>query len=119
MVKQREIYMCNLKGIDSEYQGIHPCLVISVDVMNESNSKVMIVPITHQDKKRQPTHYYIYKDKYDFLLYDKNTILGEEITKVSKRRLQNKIGIISHKDFTYIRNRLDYNFDFFNYKNHK
>lgn len=110
-IKQREIYMCNLSGIDTEYQGIHPCLVLSVDIANQNNTKVIIVPITHQDKKRQPTHYYLYKSKYNYLLYEKNTVLCEEIQKVSNRRLQNKLGQISWNDLYYILDRLKYNFE--------
>lgn len=111
-IKQRDIYMCNLRGIDSEYRGVHPCLVVSANIINESSSKVTIVPITHQNKRRQPTHYYLFRDKYDFLLYDKNTILGEEINTVSKSRLMNKLGSVKFRDFIYIKRRLGFIFDY-------
>ena len=61
-VKQKEIYMCDLTldSVDSEQKGIHPVLVYSCDIRNNSSSNVNIFPLTHAFKKSQPTHYILY-----------------------------------------------------------
>lgn len=105
--------MCDLTGIGTEYQGVHPCIVLSIDIKNESSSNVIVAVITHQEKKRQPTHYYLYKEKYDFFKYPKNTVLCEEIKTIDKRRLEGKMGYISWNDFYYVLDRMKYNFESF------
>lgn len=105
-IKQRDVYMCSFKGMDSEYQGVHPCLVLSVNKMNENNSKITVAPITHQDKKKQPTHYYLYNDKYTYFSQEKNTLLCEDICTVSKNRLQKYMGKVAVKDFIHIKKRI-------------
>lgn len=111
--------MCNFNGTGSECKGIHPCVIISVNIRDETSKTVIVVPITHQDKKKQPTHYFLYKDKYDFFKYPKNTVLCDGVQTVDKVRLQRKMGYISWNDLYYILDRLKYNFEpyYSNYKN--
>jgi mRNA interferase MazF len=103
-VKQKEIYMCDLTldSVDSEQKGIHPVLVYSCDIRNNSSSNVNIFPLTHAFKKSQPTHYILYKSDYDFLSYDESTIECEECRSISKERLERYLGRISEEDFEKI-----------------
>jgi mRNA-degrading endonuclease toxin of MazEF toxin-antitoxin module len=103
-IKQRQIYMCDLDdgAIDSEQKGSHPVLIASCDVRNDSSSNVFVFPITHANKKFQPTHYAIYKQEYPFLSYDKSIIQCEEGRSISKTRLKRCLGEISEYDFEEI-----------------
>lgn len=99
-IKQRMIYMCDLPiGDGSEFSGIHPCLIASVDLRNKNSPNLYIFPITHSRKKYQPTHVKIYKRDYDFLKYEINTILCESGREISRSRLQRFVGEINEGDF--------------------
>lgn len=103
--------MCDFTGIGKEYKGIHPCIILSVDMKNETSETAIVAVITHQDKKRQPSHYYLYKEKYDFFKYPKNTVLCDTIQTIDKSRLEKKMGYISWNDLYYVLDRLKYNFE--------
>lgn len=99
-ITQRAIYMCDLPiGKCSEFSGLHPVLIASVDVRNESSPNIYIFPITHSRKKNQPTHVKIYKKNYDFLRYETSTILCESGREISRTRLQRFIGELTEEDF--------------------
>lgn len=102
-IKQGEVWMCNLpKGEDSEQMGVRPCLVMSLDIRNETSSNVFVFPITHAKKKDQPCHYILYKEHYPFFTYKENTVLCEEGRSISKNRLDRCIGVIFAKDLIEI-----------------
>lgn len=102
-IKQGEVWMCNLpKGEDCEQMGVRPCLVMSLDVRNETSSNVFVFPITHAKKKDQPCHYTLYKENYPFFTYKENTVLCEEGRSISKQRLERRLGCIFAKDLIEI-----------------
>lgn len=102
-IKQRMIYMCDLPiGIYSEFSGIHPCLIASVDIRNENSPNIYIFPITHANRKWQPTHYKLLKEVYPFFKYGTNTVLCESGREISRSRLQSYVGEISESDFCEI-----------------
>ena len=95
-IKQRMIFMCDLPiGDGSEFSGLHPVLIGSVDLRNKNSPNIYIFPITHAIKKYQPTHVKLYKVDYDFLKYESSTILCE--SEISRSRLQRFIGEIKDK----------------------
>ena len=99
-IKQRMIFMCDLPiGDGSEFSGLHPVLIGSVDLRNKNSPNVYIFPITHAIKKYQPTHVRICKADYDFLKYESSTILCESGREISRSRIQRFIGEISEDDF--------------------
>lgn len=99
VILQGDIYICNLKSnIGSEQDGNRPCLVIQINILNRTSNNVIVVPITSKVKKKLPTHIELYKKDYDFLYYDTNTVLCENIRSISKERLGKYIGNISKED---------------------
>ena len=40
IIKQGDIYMCDLDGIDSEQQGVHPVLIVSIDILNNTSKRI-------------------------------------------------------------------------------
>lgn len=100
LIEQKMIYICDLPiGVGSEFGGIHPVLISSVNLRNDTSPNVYIFPITHSKKKIQPTHIKILKKDYDFLKYDECTILCESGREISKKRLGKLLGEISEEDF--------------------
>ena len=90
-IKQGEVWMCNLpKGEDSEQMGVRPCLVMSLDIRNETSSNVFVFPITHAKKKDQPCHYILYKEHYPFFGYMRATkfLIGILVNFGTDRRAQ-------------------------------
>lgn len=111
-IKQRQVYMVAINDtIDHEQRGIRPCVVLSVDVQNENSDNIIVVFITHKNKKYQPTHWYLYNNDYNFFTFQKNTVLGESIRSISKNRLQRYIGEINYNDFYEILDCIKYNFE--------
>ena len=103
-ILQREIYMCDLTSgaIDHEQSGVHPVLIASCNIRNDTSGNVFVFPLTHSDKKIQPTHYILYQVEYPFLTYEKSIVLCEEGRSISKRRLKTLMGQISQQDFDEI-----------------
>ena len=103
-ILQREIYMCDLTSgaIDHEQSGVHPVLIASCNIRNDTSGNVFVFPLTHSDKKIQPTHYILYQVEYPFLTYEKSIVLCEEGRSISKRRLKRLMGQISQQDFDEI-----------------
>lgn len=115
-VRQRMIYMCDLPiGTGSEFSGIHPCLIASIDIRNDSSPNVYIFPITHATRKWQPTHFILLKDDYEFFKHINNTVLCESGREISRSRLQGYMGEISIKDFEEILKLKDYVFKEYSY----
>lgn len=103
-IKQKSIYMCDLSidSIENEQQGLHPVLIASTNIRNNTSNNIFIFPITHADKKEQPTHYQLLKENYNFFNYDINTVICEEGRSISKKRLVHYIGKIEKEDFDKI-----------------
>lgn len=101
-IKQGEIYICKLDGIESEQIGERPCLIIQVNALNNTSPNVIVIPITSKRKKKLPTHYLLNTDKYDFLFYKSNTVLCECIRTLSKRKVGKYIGMIDNYDLEQI-----------------
>ena len=70
MVKQGDVYMCNLSrnNVGHEQSGVRPVLVVSADIRNENSNNVFVFPITHARKKFQPCHYILSNKDYPFFM---------------------------------------------------
>ena len=99
-IHQGDIYMVNLSNdsIDHEQANVRPCIIASCDIRNCKSDNIFIFPITHAKKKKQPCHYKLYKEQYNFFTYKENTVLCEEGRSISKKRLERKLGSIELKD---------------------
>lgn len=111
IIRQRMIFMCDLPiGEGSEFSGVHPVLIGSVDLRNNNSPNIYIFPITHSLKKYQPTHVSLFKNDYDFFKYKVNTILCESGREVSRSRIQRYLGTISEDDFNRVLKQKEYTF---------
>lgn len=55
-------------------------------------------------------HYIIPQNKYDFFIYNTNTILLECLRDISIKRLERRLGTLEEDDIESIINRVTYNF---------
>ena len=103
-VHQGDVFMVNLSNdsIDHEQNNVRPCIIASCDIRNSKSDNIFIFPITHAKKKKQPCHYKLYKDQYNFFTYKENTVLCEEGRSISKKRLERKLGSILLNDLLEI-----------------
>ena len=109
-IYQGQIYICDLgdNNIGSEQSGERPCLVIQNNILNATSEIIIVIPITSKCKKVLPTHYILTNDKYNFLTYDKNTVLCECIRSLSKKRIKKLIGQIDNEDLEEILKTKEY-----------
>ncbi|MFA6662643.1 MAG: type II toxin-antitoxin system PemK/MazF family toxin [Bacilli bacterium] len=80
------VYMIDLgfSNLDSEQNGIRPCLIIQNDLGNKNSGTISVAPLTGQIKKNYPTHVKI--SRREGLDID-STICIEQTRVVSKRRM--------------------------------
>ena len=94
-IKRGEIFYADLSPVvGSEQGGVRPVLVIQNDVGNKYSPTVIVCAVTSQKKKEKlPTH--IEFRKGDFGLNKDSVALLEQIRTIDKRRLKDKIGVVS------------------------
>lgn len=111
-IKQGDIFMVNLKdGVANEENGIRPCVCVSCDSLTKNRNNVIIAPITSsENKKAMINHYKIPIGKYDFFIYERNTVLLECLRDISKKRLERKLGHLDNDDVLKIIEIINYNF---------
>jgi|GEM_PF-481144 len=80
------IYYIDLgfNNLDSEQEGIRPCLIISNNKGNENSSMLTIAPLTTKQKRPMPTHVKITTNEG---MRQDSIICLEQIRTVTKRRL--------------------------------
>lgn len=97
-----DIYYCDLGKeniVGSEQRGTRPVLIIQNDIGNKFSTTVIVAMITTKDKNLLPTHVDLYGYKN---LQPKCTVLLEQIRTVDKRRLREKVTIVSAEDMLKI-----------------
>lgn len=111
-IKQGDVFMVNLKdGIANEENGTRPCVCISCNSLTKNRNNVIIAPITSSaNKKSMINHYEIPIGKYDFFIYEKNTVLLECLRDITKKRLERRLGHLESDDIDNIIKKLTYNF---------
>lgn len=89
--KRMELWFAHLRKNTSTsvQEGDRPVLIVSNDVSNHYSNLVTVIPLTSQMKKlEQPTHHVIRG-----LLAEDSLILAEQITTVSKKCLERRVGV--------------------------
>lgn len=119
-IKQGDIYYCSLDKADetigSEQNLGRPCVILSLNILNDSRDNVIIVPITSStQKKHMINHYCLEVGKYEELPSKNNIILLECIRDISKKRLERKICTLSQEDLNKILDLIIYDFKEFTY----
>lgn len=111
-VKQGDVWIVDLSAekVDHEQSGARPYIIVSTNHLNDTSGNVVVAPITSQKKKEQPFHYLLFKENYPFFTKEKNIVLTECLTCVSKSRLERLLGKIFYKDLTGIIENMQYVF---------
>ena len=95
MVLRGEIYRADLNPvIGSEQGGRRPVLVVQNDVGNKYSPTVIVAAITSRiSKARLPTHIEVLAQECG--LEKDSVILAEQLRTIDKRRLMERLGVIS------------------------
>jgi len=119
------VHLCELgENVGSEQNEERPVLIVSNNRINSSSTNVMIIPlsktlktkeVTNRKGKKQTvprlgTHYFLKKERYNFLTFD-SAAMAEGIITVSKIRLGKHLGEISEDDLKKVLSRLKWVFD--------
>lgn len=94
-IKRGELYYADLSPVvGSEQGGIRPVLVVQNDVGNRYSPTVIAAAVTSKlNKAKLPTHIELSASTYG-LLRD-SVVLLEQIRTIDKRRLKERIGLLS------------------------
>ncbi|MGL5318668.1 MAG: type II toxin-antitoxin system PemK/MazF family toxin [Bacteroidales bacterium] len=93
-MKKNKILLVNFDPtIGSEMKKTRPCLVVSVDDVNQYSDRVLVAPITSKDHEL-PTHVRIKADTNNGLTVD-SFIAVDQIRAIDKKRVIKPIGVIS------------------------
>ncbi|MDR0426418.1 MAG: type II toxin-antitoxin system PemK/MazF family toxin [Clostridiales bacterium] len=93
--KRGEIYYADLSPVvGSEQGGVRPVLIIQNDIGNKHSPTVIACAITSQmSKAKLPTHIEIREG--EFGLPKDSVILLEQIRTLDKRRLKDRVGVLT------------------------
>jgi mRNA interferase MazF len=94
-MKRGEVWWVDFgPSVGGETQKSRPAIIISNDIANRTLNRVQMIPLTTSIEKCYPCEAYVHvNDKI-------NKAMADQITTVSKKRLQNKVGVISRQDIT-------------------
>lgn len=97
IIKRGELYYADLSPvIGSEQGGIRPVLVVQNDVGNKYSPTVIAAAVTSKiNKARLPTHIELSASVYG--LTKDSVVLLEQIRTIDKKRLKDKIGLLSEQ----------------------
>ena len=95
LIKRGELYYADLSPVvGSEQGGVRPVLVVQNDVGNKYSPTVIAAAITSKmNKARLPTHIELSASAYG--LMKDSVVLLEQIRTIDKRRLKERIGLLS------------------------
>lgn len=97
-IRRFDVLLVDLAGaVGSEQKKIRPCVVVGNDMSNRFSPVILVMPLTHVNKKAHiPTHKYIKKEVGSGLTTD-STLIGEQPTPIDRQRIKEKLGKISNK----------------------
>ena len=97
IIKRGELYYAYLSPvIGSEQGGVRPVLVVQNDVGNRYSPTVIAAAVTSKiNKARLPTHIELSASLYG--LAKDSVVLLEQIRTIDKRRLKDRIGLLSEQ----------------------
>ena len=103
VIKRGELYYADLSPVvGSEQGGVRPVLVVQNDVGNRYSPTVIAAAVTSKiNKTRLPTHIELSARTYG--LAKDSVVLLEQIRTIDKRRLKDRIGLLSDQ----MMNRVD------------
>ena len=95
MIKRGELYYADLSPvIGSEQGGVRPVLVVQNDIGNKYSPTIIAAAVTSKlNKAKLPTH--IELSALEYGLAKDSVILLEQIRTIDKKRLKERIGLLS------------------------
>lgn len=105
-IKRGELYYADLSPvIGSEQGGVRPVLVVQNDVGNRYSPTVIAAAVTSKmTKAKLPTHIELCASDYG--LSKDSVVLLEQIRTIDKRRLKERIGLLSDRVMSLVDNAL-------------
>lgn len=102
VIKRGELYYADLSPVvGSEQGGVRPVLVVQNDVGNRYSPTVIAAAVTSKiNKARLPTHIELSARTYG--LAKDSVVLLEQIRTIDKRRLKDRIGLLSEQMMTRV-----------------
>ena len=102
MVTRGELYIADLNPVvGSEQGGLRPVLVIQNDMGNRYSPTVIVLAVTSQlQKARLPTHVLLPAAGHG--LERDSVVLAEQIRTLDKRRLRERIGVLTPEDMALV-----------------
>ena len=97
IIKRGELYYADLSPvIGSEQGGVRPVLVVQNDVGNRYSPTIIAAAVTSKiNKAKLPTHIELSASNYG--LVKDSVVLHEQIRTIDKRRLKERIGLLSEQ----------------------
>ena len=102
MIARGELYIADLNPVvGSEQGGLRPVLVIQNDMGNRYSPTVIVLAVTSQlQKARLPTHVLLPAAGHG--LERDSVVLAEQIRTLDKRRLRERIGVLTPEDMALV-----------------
>jgi mRNA interferase MazF len=92
-MKRAEVWWVNFDpAIGTEIRKKRPAVILSNDLSNKFLSRLQVVPLTTNVENLYPSEAYV------MLNGKQNKAMGDQLTTVSKQRLNKKVGKLSAKD---------------------
>ncbi|MBR3864979.1 MAG: type II toxin-antitoxin system PemK/MazF family toxin [Clostridia bacterium] len=106
LIKRGELYYADLSPvIGSEQGGVRPVLVVQNDIGNKYSPTVIAAAVTSKmTKAKLPTHIELCANDYG--LSKDSVVLLEQIRTIDKRRLKERIGLLSDTMMSLVDNAL-------------
>ena len=106
LIKRGELYYADLSPvIGSEQGGVRPVLVVQNDIGNKYSPTIIAAAVTSKmTKAKLPTHIELCANDYG--LSKDSVVLLEQIRTIDKRRLKERIGLLSDAMMNLVDNAL-------------
>lgn len=105
-MRRGEVWWVNFEpSVGGEIRKKRPALIVSNDAANKFLNRLQVVPLTSNVGRLYPSEAYV------TLNGKQNKAMADQLATVSKRRLFNRIGVLSKEDIQKVGNALKIQLD--------